>query len=126
MDSDTCTVPTAPAAAADPTYATADGPPASGAGPEVTLLTKAGGPLTKRISLDATGRVVSDGSACVMAEGRAERLRLAGPAALAAVLGAMAPDQAFALGRLRADLPDEVPVPFATVTFAIAPSIRLQ
>jgi hypothetical protein len=79
-------------------------------GVELTLLTKAGGPLTKRIALDAAGHVVSDGSACVMAEGRAERLRLAGPADLAAALGAMAPDQALALGRLRAGLPDAVPV----------------
>jgi hypothetical protein len=39
-------------------------------GSELTLLTKAGGPLTKRIALDAAGRVASDGAACVMAEGR--------------------------------------------------------
>ena len=85
MDSFTCTAPAAPAAAADHTDTTIAGPPTSGAGTELTFLTKAGGPLTKRIALDAAGRVVSDGSACVMAEGRAERLRLAGPADLAAV-----------------------------------------
>jgi hypothetical protein len=74
---------------------------------ELTVLTKANGPLTKRIALDAPGcGVISDGSACVMARGHAERLRLAGPADLAAALETMPPDRAIALGRLRSDLPD--------------------
>ena len=77
---------------------------------EVTLLAKADGPLTKRIALDAAGRVISDGSGCTMAQGQATRMRLRDPAELAALIGAMPPDRAIALGRLRGDLPDDVPV----------------
>jgi hypothetical protein len=33
---------------------------------EITRLAKAGGPLTKHISLSDTGTVVSDGSACAV------------------------------------------------------------
>ncbi len=110
MDSLPCAAPAAPAAAADHIGTTIARALASGPGAELTLLTKSAGPLTKRIAFDAAGRVASDGSACVMAEGRAERLPLAGPADLAAVVAAMTPDQALALGRLRADLPDTVPV----------------
>lgn len=79
-------------------------------GIELTLLSKSNGPLTKRISLDAEGRLVSDGSACIMTEGRAGRLRLADPADLARVMHDMPANQAIALGRLRPDLPDEVTV----------------
>jgi hypothetical protein len=110
MDSIPCIVPPGLAAAADHIETAIARAPTSGLRAELTLLTKAGGPLTKRIAMDAAGRVVSDASACTMAEGRADRLRLAGPADLAAALGAVAPDQALALGRLRAGLPDAVPV----------------
>ena len=84
--------------------------PASGIGVELTLFTKSDGPLTKRIALDSEQRVVSDGSACCMAVGRAERLQVADAAALAAVLRTMSSCQAITLGRLRADLPDVAPV----------------
>ena len=77
---------------------------------EVTLLTKADGPLTKCIALDTAGRVMSDGAACTMSQGRATRMRLRDPAELAALIGAMPPDRAIALGRLRGDLPDDLPV----------------
>ena len=43
---------------------------------ELTRLTKDGGPLTKQISLSPDGTLVKDGSACVMAHGTAERVRL--------------------------------------------------
>jgi hypothetical protein len=100
----------APGFAAAPSDEGTAKPSAAWVGAELTLLTKAGGPLTKRIALDAAGRVVSDGAACVMAKGRAERLPLAEAADLAAVAAAMTPNQALALGRLRTDLPDAVPV----------------
>ena len=43
---------------------------------EFTEFTKDGGPLTKKISLGADGKVESDGSACVMFKGKARRVRL--------------------------------------------------
>ena len=80
--------------------------------PEIVLtrLTKASGPLTKQISLAADGTLIKDGSACVMAHGTAERVRVAGVVALGALIEELAPSQALALGTLRADLPDMVSV----------------
>ena len=40
---------------------------------EITTLSKTGGPLTKRISLAPDGTLRSDGSACVMSSGIAQR-----------------------------------------------------
>jgi DNA polymerase I-like protein with 3'-5' exonuclease and polymerase domains len=77
---------------------------------ELTLFTKAGGPLTKRILLAPDGTLVKDSSACVMAHGTAERVRVAGVDALGALIEDLAPSQAIALGTLRADLPDKVEV----------------
>ena len=77
---------------------------------ELTRLTKDGGPLTKQISLSPDGTLVKDGSACVMAHGTAERVRVAGVDALGALIEDLAPSQAIALGTLRADLPDKVEV----------------
>jgi hypothetical protein len=77
---------------------------------ELTRLTKDGGPLTKLISLSPDGTLVKDSSACVMARGTAERLRVAGVDALGALIEDLAPSQAIALGTLRADLPDKVDV----------------
>jgi hypothetical protein len=76
---------------------------------EITVLTKANGPLTKRISL-ADGKVVSDGSACVMSAGSAQRARLTDVHALASLLGTLTSAQAIALGALRPDLADQVKV----------------
>ena len=45
---------------------------------ELTRLTKAGGPLTKQISLAADGTSIQDKSACVMVRGTAERVTVAG------------------------------------------------
>ena len=44
----------------------------------ITLFAKSGGPLTKRISLNEDGSLVSDGSACVMAHGTARRVSIIG------------------------------------------------
>ena len=77
---------------------------------ELTRLTKDGGPLTKQISLSPDGTLVKDGSACVMAHGTAERVRVAGVDALGALIEGLTPSQAIALGTLRADLPDKVEV----------------
>jgi hypothetical protein len=77
---------------------------------ELTKLTKHGGPLTKKISLDPDGTPMKDSSACVMGRGTAERVRLDGVDALAVLIEGLTPSQALALGALRADLPDKVEV----------------
>src|SRR5215831_16622185 len=82
----------------------------NGGSVELTRFTKANGPLTKRISLTSDGAVKSDGSACVMAKGTAQRLPIADIAELAAVIGKTPSDQAIALGALRAGLPDRVQI----------------
>ena len=78
--------------------------------PELVKFTKTGGPLTKKISLSPDGTLVSDGSACVMTHGTAERVKIAGIDELAALIGSLHPSQAIALGALRTDLPDRVEV----------------
>src|SRR5215831_3461261 len=77
-------------------------------GIELTKLTKVGGPLTKKISLSPDGTLVKDGSACVIARGTAERVRVANVRALGALIENLTPTQAIALGTLRAGLPDRV------------------
>ncbi len=77
---------------------------------EITRLTKTGGPLTKRIALAEDGKVISDGSACVMSCGTAHRVRLPTPQAFAALIGGLEPHEAIALGALRPELPDEVQI----------------
>ena len=90
----------------------ADAPIAPNGGPatEITVLTKSGGPLTKRISLGADGAIKSDGSACVMASGEARRMPIANAEQLAALIGGLAPNQAITLGRLRPGLVDVVQI----------------
>jgi hypothetical protein len=77
---------------------------------ELTIFTKADGPLTKRIALAPDGTVKSDGSACIMARGTAQRLRIADFGELAAVLEKMPEEQAIALGALRSGLPEKVQI----------------
>src|SRR5262245_17351505 len=77
---------------------------------EFTIFTKANGPLTKRLCLTADGSVKSDGSACVMSHGTAQRFRVADVDELATVIENIRPDQAIALGALRSGLPDQVHV----------------
>ena len=77
---------------------------------EIVRLTKADGPLTKRISLNSDGSTKSDGSGCRMARGSAAQVRVNGIAELATLISELGSDQAIALGALRSDLPAEVGV----------------
>ena len=77
---------------------------------EITTLTKAGGPLTKRITLAADGSLHSDGSACVMSRGSARRVRFDNLGAFAGHIASLDSSEAIALGALRADLPDQVQI----------------
>jgi hypothetical protein len=74
---------------------------------EITVFTKSGGPLSKRISLNGDGTVKSDGSACVMMRGWARRTHLAGVHDLAELIDRLETSEAIALGRLRPDLANE-------------------
>ena len=74
-----------------------------------TLLTKTGGPLTKRITLAPDGTLRSDGSPCIMATGIAVRMQL-NMQGFADQIDACEPSQAIALGSLRSDLPDQVQI----------------
>jgi hypothetical protein len=76
--------------------------------PQITLIKK-GGPnsvMSKRIFLDQQGKVCSDGSQCLMAQGIATRGIAETAADLAKHIMACGTDQAIALGALRADLPN--------------------
>jgi hypothetical protein len=77
---------------------------------EITLFAKSSGPLTKRISLEADGSIRSDGSACVMARGLARRIHLTAASDLGALIERLKPNEAIALGALRAGLSDPVQV----------------
>jgi hypothetical protein len=77
--------------------------------PEIVVLTKTGGELTKRISLNGD-TFKSDGSACFMGRGEAERKPIPDVHALAALIEGLRTNQAIALGALRDDLPDRVTV----------------
>jgi hypothetical protein len=77
---------------------------------ELTVLAKDDGPLTKRIYLDTTGKLISDGGACVMARGVARRERVVGLAAFAALIAGLGQHEAIALGALRHKLPERVHV----------------
>ena len=67
---------------------------------------------------------MKDGSACVMAHGTAERVRVAGVVALGALIEGLTPSQALALGTLRVGLPDNVVVATKkTVNGAARPDI---
>ena len=76
--------------------------------PEITLIKKSGpNPvMSKRIFLDEQGKVCSDGSQCLMAQGTATRATAETAADLAKHIMACGTDQAIALGALRADLPN--------------------
>jgi hypothetical protein len=77
---------------------------------ELTIIRKAGGSLTKRISLGSDGKPLSDGSECVMSRGSACRARFSTAQALARLIGERGSNEAILLGTLRSDLPDEVDV----------------
>src|SRR4051794_16370017 len=77
--------------------------------PCLTLFTKTGGILSKRISLEGD-RVAIDGSLCVMADGEAQRVNVPDAVALADLMATMSPQQAIAFGTLRHGLDDLVKV----------------
>jgi hypothetical protein len=78
---------------------------------ELTVLAKEGdGALTKHIYLDEQGKLVSDGSACLMARGKARRVRVTGLAALGNLIKQLQQNEALALGALYAKLPDRVDI----------------
>jgi hypothetical protein len=77
---------------------------------QITRFRKTGGNITKTISLDPSGKVVSDGSPCRMSDGFADRTPLTGADALADLLSSLKPNEAIALGRLRKDMPETVKV----------------
>src|SRR3954451_13040212 len=76
---------------------------------ELTLFTKVGGPLTKRITLE-NGCIASDGSACSMTEGTAERVMVADAAGRAALMLQLNSRQALSFGSLRRGLPNTVQI----------------
>jgi hypothetical protein len=65
---------------------------------QVTRFAKGGGPLTKKISLDANGSLVSDPSQCLMAHGTAARVILESIVGLGALIGEVEADEAITLG----------------------------
>jgi hypothetical protein len=79
-------------------------------GLQITVIAKSDGPLTKQISLAPDGSVRSDGSLCVMASGTARRLPITDMNTLAAAIAELGSHEAFTLGALRADLPEQVEI----------------
>ncbi len=77
---------------------------------EITAFEKHGGVLSKRIWLDNNGKVVSDGSACVMTRGTARRVQISDIRAYQDVVNSCSPTEALALGKLRDGLPAKVRV----------------
>ena len=65
--------------------------------------------MSKRIFLDEQGKVCSDGSQCLMAQGTATRAAAETAAELAQHVITCGTDQAIALGALRADRPQSGP-----------------
>jgi hypothetical protein len=83
---------------------------------KVTVFQKHGGPLSKRLSIDAEGRLVKDSSACWMSEGKARvhALNADQPfGALAGVIFSLKSHQALAMGTI-AGLQPEQPVKVVT------------
>lgn len=77
---------------------------------EITRFRKAGGPLTKRIRLSDDGKLISDGSRCVMHKGVAQRVVLSSLADFAAIISNLRYNEAIALGALAEGVPDHVDV----------------
>jgi hypothetical protein len=77
---------------------------------EIVRFTKSDGPLTKRIYLAEDGSARSDGSACVMPRGFAERFPISDIGQFGDLIGGLKSNEAIALGALRAGLSDEVKI----------------
>jgi hypothetical protein len=73
--------------------------------PEITFIKKSGSNsvMSKRIFLDGQGKVCSDSSQCLMAQGTATRATAETAAELAQHIMACGTDQAIALGALKVD-----------------------
>jgi len=80
--------------------------------PQITLITKRDVPslMSKRISLDATGKLRSDGSPCLMVAGTATRAFAATANDLARIIKNCGSGQAIALGALKADIASPINV----------------
>ena len=76
---------------------------------EIAVMTKLGGPLTKTIGR-VDGKLVSDGSACVMSKGFGRRVRIDTLSDLANLISDMPSTNALTLGRFVDGLPDQVSV----------------
>ena len=80
---------------------------------EITRLTKDGGPLTKHISLTEEGELHSDGSACVMTKGLAQRVSFPAHTVMpgfAKLIAELDSNEAIALGTLPPELSEIVKV----------------
>lgn len=77
--------------------------------PILTIFTKSGGILTKRVFLK-DGTVAVDATACLMIEGMAQRISVPGAVELADLMAGLSPQQALAFGKTRDDLPEIVTI----------------
>jgi hypothetical protein len=77
---------------------------------ELTLFEKRGGILTKKIALDADGKVHNDNSECRMTLGTARRVTVDGVDGLKALVVGLHKNNAIGTGVLRPDLADRVDV----------------
>lgn len=78
---------------------------------EFTVFDKVGGPLTKEISLAQDGKhAISDGSACVMSRGSAQRATVDSIEDFAKLIGGLSSCQAIALGAMRDGVDDKAEV----------------
>ncbi|QBM75876.1 hypothetical protein E2E30_08880 [Sphingomonas sp. AAP5] len=72
----------------------------------LTVFRKEGGPLTKRLSADEDGALVSDGSACRMSHGEARAISIANMEEFADLIGGLGEAEAIALGTVKPDALD--------------------
>jgi hypothetical protein len=77
---------------------------------ELTVFRTSGRILSKRLTLTKAGKVRADASQCGMSRGTARRVKLNTLAELAELIETMPVNEALTLGRLGADLPDQVSV----------------
>ena len=77
---------------------------------EITVSSKSGGILGKRLSLAKDGKLIKDGSECKMVRGYAERAQFADVHAFSDLIGSLKPFQAPVLGVIRDGFDGEVDV----------------
>ena len=76
----------------------------------VTIFEKSSGSLSKHVAIGPDGRLTSDASQCRMWEGTAKRASANTAREFAEIVGTCTSRQALALGYLREDIPDNVPL----------------